>query len=106
MSRAAGLRCQARYSADGLWYNCKVDAETEWGYKVTYSEYGNTEVVPHEYLRHIPKSTAETAALTADTFVVPEGLVPLPTDTEAEKARKRKRIKLLKSKRRHNKCVA
>jgi len=98
---------------------------------VTYTQYGNTEVVPHEYLRHMPKSTAEVrnavgaacrrksrveisrtkltayaplqaAAVKAEKFVVPEALVPLATDTEAEKTRKRKRIKMLKSKRRHN----
>ena len=101
----AGLRCQARYSQDGQWYNCKVDKETELGFQVTYTEYNNTEVVPLEYLRHMPKSTAEAAAVTADTFVVPEALVPLATDSEAEKTRKRKRIKMLKGKRRHIKYV-
>ena len=103
---AAGLRCQARYSQDGQWYNCKVDKETELGFQVTYTEYNNTEVVPLEYLRHMPKSTAEAAAVTADTFVVPEALVPLATDSEAEKTRKRKRIKMLKGKRRHIKLEA
>jgi len=46
-----GEKCQAKYSADGRWYNAIIKAVTKEGYRVTYPEYGNSEVVPLASMR-------------------------------------------------------
>ncbi|PHJ22685.1 malic enzyme [Cystoisospora suis] len=40
-----GTEAQAIFSEDGKWYDCVVDEHTSGGYKVTYTEYGNSEEV-------------------------------------------------------------
>ena len=41
----AGAKVMGKFSEDGVWYEAVIDEVTTNGYKVTYTEYGNTEVV-------------------------------------------------------------
>ena len=101
----AGFECQARYSGDGRYYDATVEAVTAHGYRVAFPGYGTTEELPLEYLRARTRAPrkALAAAAAADAggeFKVPENLKILPTDSEEEIARKRKKIKAIKSKNR------
>lgn len=126
---AVGFACEAKYYVDGQFYACSVTDVTDVGYRVLFSGYGNSEEVPYEYLRALPPVTgaggdsaaaapASTkvvggsgakAAASAKPFVapiekpikIPDALQILPTDSEAEKERKRKRIRAIKSANRH-----
>lgn len=122
----AGLKVNAKYAADGKFYLAKIDSKVPGGWKVTYQEYGNQEVVPFEYLRAIPKNedvgTARvryalllrlvTCALwrcpqeQTDNFVIPDHLRVLDTDNEKERKRKRKAVKAMKNNYRIHQCVA
>eukprot|EP01138_Halocafeteria_seosinensis_P001358 gb/GECG01001394.1/.p1 GENE.gb/GECG01001394.1/~~gb/GECG01001394.1/.p1 ORF type:complete len:353 (+),score=65.04 gb/GECG01001394.1/:1-1059(+) len=133
-----GMKCQAKYPPDGKWYPAKVEqpvtvdsavlkaasANTNFPgsqnagdgqvylFSVNFPTYGNTEVLPLEYIKRAPKKetddskydpeNAEEAALKqsmeAREFVIPEHLRVLQTDSEAEKLRKRKKVKALKYK--------
>lgn len=126
-----GLKCQAKYPADGRWYLAQVnhavapDPELEaimsrsspdelriQLYLVTFASYGNSEVLPIEYLRprrktSDSKSDATTSASVGTSgdgesatgeFVIPEHLRILPTDSEVDKMKKRKKIKVMKYK--------
>ena len=77
-------------------------------YEIKYIEYGNTEVLPVEYLRP-GKNTAKTVFSTVSTDLpmdesalekIPEHLVIRQTDTEEQRERKRKKIKSIKSRNR------
>ena len=107
----AGFECQARYSGDGRYYDATVETVTSHGYRVKFPGYGTTEEVPLEYLRARTRVARKPAAggvagAAADArdangeFKVPENLKILPTDSEEEIARKRKKIKAIKSKNR------
>jgi survival-of-motor-neuron-related-splicing factor 30 len=108
-----GLQCQCKFAADLRFYNVTVTGITPYGYSVTYSEYGNVEEVPLEYLRPIPslaqpnpsEATSSSASLGKDAkkdtlalIAIPENLQVLPTDTEEEKRRKYKKLKAIKNK--------
>lgn len=136
-----GMKCQAKYPPDGKWYNARVEQPvtvdskvveaassasnvpggrtsadpTVYLFSVSFPTYGNTEVLPLEYIKRAAKKegegdeskgfnteSAEHAALErsmeAKEFVLPEHLRVLPTDSEAEKIRKRKKVKALKHK--------
>ncbi|ETP55185.1 hypothetical protein, variant [Phytophthora nicotianae P10297] len=125
-----GFKCQAKYYADAVVYPCSVTKVTELGFQVLFDGYGNSEEVPYEYLRptallqsEVGPNTAQTSptnavdgatalagAATAPKVApavihkpikIPENLQILPSDTEAEKERKRKRIRAIKSLNRH-----
>ncbi|RLN72918.1 hypothetical protein BBJ28_00016469 [Nothophytophthora sp. Chile5] len=125
---AEGFSCQAKYYADSQMYPCTVTKVTSWGFQVLFGGYGNSEEVPYEYLRSAAPSSAASGtvqtqvmaeglpprtpsvAKTADALApaaiakpikIPENLQILPTDSEAEKERKRKRIRAIKSLNRH-----
>uniref|UniRef100_M4B2S0 Tudor domain-containing protein n=1 Tax=Hyaloperonospora arabidopsidis (strain Emoy2) TaxID=559515 RepID=M4B2S0_HYAAE len=122
-----GFKCRAKYYADAVVYSCSVTKVTPLGFQVLFDGYGNSEEVPYEYLRpaaESPQTVADTgAALTCTSdpgdgpaaalvpkvapavihkpIKVPENLQILPSDTEAEKERKRKRLRAIKSLNRH-----
>ncbi|ETO86186.1 hypothetical protein, variant [Phytophthora nicotianae P1976] len=125
-----GFKCQAKYYADAVVYPCSVTKVTELGFQVLFDGYGNSEEVPYEYLRPTALLQSEVGPTTAQTsptnavdgatalagaatapkvapavihkpIKVPENLQILPSDTEAEKERKRKRIRAIKSLNRH-----
>jgi survival-of-motor-neuron-related-splicing factor 30 len=95
-----GLKCQCRFAADRKWYDVVVDALTPHGYMVTYPKFGTKEEVPLEYLRHTPTAVLMGDKTESSTIAIPENLKILPTDTEEEKLKKKKRIKGIKSKHR------
>lgn len=100
-----GFKCQCKYGSDQRWYDCTVDAVTELGFMVTYTQYGVSEEVPLEYLR--PSADKSQREKERDKFKdkadsnglipIPESLKILPTDTEEEKNRKKKKLKAIKS---------
>ncbi|CAM9143943.1 unnamed protein product [Phaeothamnion confervicola] len=47
----AGQACQAVFREDGQFYEAVVTEVTAYGYRVTFTGYGNSEEVPLEYLR-------------------------------------------------------
>jgi hypothetical protein len=51
-------KVMAKYALDGKWYAARVDAKVPGGWSVTYTSYSNTEIVPYEYIKAMPK-TAE-----------------------------------------------
>jgi ATPase subunit of ABC transporter with duplicated ATPase domains len=60
---AVGEKCQAKYSADGIWYNAIIKAVNKDGsYRVTYPDYGNTEVVISSSVRKFNPPAAKKAA--------------------------------------------
>lgn len=96
------FKCQCKYATDQKWYDVTVDAVTEYGFMVTYTQYGNVEEVPLEYLRPTPtkKDGGKDNKLKPDNngiIPIPESLKILPTDTEEEKNRKKKKLKAIKS---------
>ncbi|KAI9914976.1 hypothetical protein PsorP6_006976 [Peronosclerospora sorghi] len=127
----AGYKCRAKYYADALVYSCSVSKVTTWGFQVLFDGYGNSEEVPYEYLRPpVEISQVKVGALDAEASTInavdgtgthattttapkvapavihkpikiPESLHILPSDTEAEKERKRKRLRAIKSLNRH-----
>jgi survival-of-motor-neuron-related-splicing factor 30 len=108
-----GLQCQCKFATDLQFYAVTVTGITPYGYSVTYSDYGNVEEVPLEYLRPIatlaPSNTEEAASSSTSSskdakkdtlalIAIPENLQVLPTDTEEEKRRKYKKLKAIKNK--------
>lgn len=87
--------------------------------RVTYTKYGNTETVPLEYLRHASgrgggrggsaaesEGAAAAAAAAAGDFTIPDHLRLQPTDSEADKKRKRRAVKRMKFTHKRNVQVA
>jgi len=86
--------------------------------KVTYLQYSSSETVPLEYIRHTggaggkgsvaerEGAAAAAAAAAGETFDIPDHLRMLPTDSEAERKRKRRAVKGLKFKHKTNIVVA
>lgn len=100
-----GFKCQCKYAADQTYYdavvsflNCihksnhlltrtifQVTAITDYGFLVTYTQYGNSEEVPLEYLRQLnnaPKKEAKKKWDGTSLIPIPDNLKILPTDTE------------------------
>lgn len=103
-----GMTVQARYSADRKMYTATVDQVTALGVKVTFQEYGNEEEVPFQWITYGEKKRTNSKRKAQDTEVIqeiPENLKILPTDTEAQKKKKKKRIKGIKSKNRFTKMA-
>eukprot|EP00597_Dinobryon_sp_UTEXLB2267_P004382 CAMPEP_0170075320 /NCGR_PEP_ID=MMETSP0019_2-20121128/12471_1 /TAXON_ID=98059 /ORGANISM="Dinobryon sp., Strain UTEXLB2267" /LENGTH=321 /DNA_ID=CAMNT_0010286199 /DNA_START=1003 /DNA_END=1965 /DNA_ORIENTATION=+ len=98
-----GFKCQCKYATDQNYYDAVVTAVTMYGYLVTYSQYGNSEEVPLEYLKHLPNAPKKAQNKKWDgksLIPIPDNLKYLPTDTEEEKLRKKKKMKAIKSKNR------
>lgn len=121
-----GFKCEAKYYVDAQYYTCSVTKVTARGFQVLFDGYGNSEEVPYEYMRpaasavEAPATATPTAAVSTaghaaakpatvkpapavvdKPIKIPENLQILPTDSEAEKERKRKRIRAIKSLNRH-----
>lgn len=117
-----GFKCEAKYYVDSQYYTCSVTKVTAHGFQVLFDGYGNSEEVPYEYLRPLasvadaapsaaapaaslattkPATIKPAAAIIDKPIKIPENLQILPTDSEAEKERKRKRIRAIKSLNRH-----
>jgi len=141
-----GALLNAKYTIDGKWYEARVDELLSDSVRVTFTGYGNTEILPREYLCRMPQhsllktgvihgqtsasvslisrvtegsgsasrsSAASGAAIGGgggggggdedaepvgqyEGLTIPENLRLLPTDTETERLKKRKRVKSLK----------
>lgn len=116
-----GLKIVAKYTGDGAWYPAKVDDVTsESTIRITFTEYGNVEIVPIEYIARggvaapgiakaapaaAPAALGEAAGDEDDGdddkgiyagLVIPDHLRSLPTDSPEDRLRKRKRVKALK----------
>ncbi len=94
-----GTVCQCKYSVDQTYYEAVITGITQYGFVVTYPQYGNTEEVPVEYLKHsftlskqdsssssskpsmIDKNNSANSKKTG-LIPIPENLQILPTDTE------------------------
>lgn len=102
---AVGTVCEARYSEDGVWYKATINAILEGGkYDVTYTEYGNTEVVSITDIRPLTDTTKKTNILPLKRPAIPDAIqqIPkslqiLPTDSDEVRAAKKKKIKAIKS---------
>ncbi|OQS05099.1 hypothetical protein THRCLA_02721 [Thraustotheca clavata] len=95
-----GFSCQAKYYVDSKYYSGKITSITEHGYIILFDGYGNSEEVPLAYLTPLAEAKEEAKPEKADDnklVPIPPHLNILPTDTEAEKERKRRRIKAIKS---------
>eukprot|EP01125_Pyxidicula_operculata_P001782 TRINITY_DN11620_c0_g1_i1.p1 TRINITY_DN11620_c0_g1~~TRINITY_DN11620_c0_g1_i1.p1 ORF type:complete len:272 (+),score=63.96 TRINITY_DN11620_c0_g1_i1:32-847(+) len=104
-----GYKCEAKWSMDGQWYKAVVTGISDAGIGVTFSAYGNSETVPPENIRERKKldvvvvesgEKLEGAAIhvsKSGELIVPSSLKILPTDSEAVRKSKKKRIKHLKS---------
>jgi hypothetical protein len=81
-----GMKCLCKYSADQVYYEAEVISKSKYGYVVKYSEYGNAEDVPLEYLKplSVKKGVKEKKAMdgSLELIKVPEKLKILPTDNE------------------------
>jgi len=109
-----GQRIEARYSVDNLWYPAVVDKVTEAGYVVTFDYYNNVEEVAFENARlpsrkHQIEATAATSGessagdtASAGTLIggikIPKSLIIHPSDTEEQKAAKKRKLHSLKAK--------
>ncbi|GAB5036431.1 nucleic acid binding protein [Nannochloropsis oceanica] len=108
-----GWKGEAVWVGDGQWYEAQVLGLVEHGYRIKFVKYGNEGEVPLEFLREksssssgayagggeagnegVPKRGRE--AKEVKEFVIPDALRLLPTDSEEEKARKRRKVKHLK----------
>lgn len=100
---------QAKWTGDGRYYDVVIEEAMEHGcFRVKFTQYGNTTEVPLEYLRGRPRgggtkrSHEESSKEEGEakggggTFVIPENLRILPSDSEEEKSRKRRKVKHLK----------
>lgn len=98
-----GSKYKCKYATDQNYYDIVVTSITEHGYMVKYSQYLNSEEVPLEYLKPIEGKDKNNIGKKDDgkTLIpIPENLKILPTDTEEEKNRKKKKLKAIKSKNR------
>eukprot|EP01054_Gregarina_sp_Poly1_P006347 Gregarina_sp_Poly_1__6346@NODE_3380_length_1140_cov_51_216216_g2139_i0_p2_GENE_NODE_3380_length_1140_cov_51_216216_g2139_i0NODE_3380_length_1140_cov_51_216216_g2139_i0_p2_ORF_typecomplete_len166_score21_39SMN/PF06003_12/5_2e05TUDOR/PF00567_24/3_6e05TUDOR/PF00567_24/1_6e03Agenet/PF05641_12/0_00052Agenet/PF05641_12/4_9e03Tudor_3/PF18115_1/0_036_NODE_3380_length_1140_cov_51_216216_g2139_i05701067 len=101
------------------WYECVVESITGDGYVVTYTGYGNTETIPVDRVRSSNsafkdyslqlRSASVPMAITRKSdkkkvkeivtpagFRIPNNLIAKPSDTDAQKADKRRRLNKLK----------
>jgi survival-of-motor-neuron-related-splicing factor 30 len=107
-----GMQCEAKWSQDDNWYKATITSISEYGFGVTFSEYGNVEVVAPDAVRPRPQmevvvvdvdqpqrptAPSQIAVNQKGELVIPPSLKILPTDSEAIRKQKKKRIKALKS---------
>lgn len=88
------MQCQCKYALDTQYYDCVITGVTKHGYNITFTQYGNSEEVPIEYLRNKPEEVSAFSSSgaarkesgpkkTSDGLIaIPENLKILPTDTE------------------------
>eukprot|EP01029_Cantina_marsupialis_P004603 TRINITY_DN1469_c1_g1_i1.p1 TRINITY_DN1469_c1_g1~~TRINITY_DN1469_c1_g1_i1.p1 ORF type:complete len:310 (+),score=83.54 TRINITY_DN1469_c1_g1_i1:92-1021(+) len=84
-----GATIKVKYSPDSKWYKASLlEVVGSNSYKINYTEYSQTETVPYEYI-------TEWKA-TDNLIAVPTSLHILPTDSEKDIKRKKKRINAIK----------
>jgi hypothetical protein len=76
-----GFKGQCKYSQDQLFYDIVVQALTEHGAIVLYTQYSNTEEVPLEYIRPLIQKQSKQQKENV-LIKIPASLKILPTDTE------------------------
>jgi len=105
-----GTKCQAIFPEDGLWYECVLTEQTEKGYKVTFTDYGNKAEVKFDQIRlggaakalDSKKRTVKEVTTPAG-YKIPESLVIAKTDTEEQIETKRRKITSIKKQQRVDK---
>eukprot|EP00747_Dinoflagellata_sp_TGD_P164793 gnl/TRDRNA2_/TRDRNA2_185209_c0_seq1.p1 gnl/TRDRNA2_/TRDRNA2_185209_c0~~gnl/TRDRNA2_/TRDRNA2_185209_c0_seq1.p1 ORF type:complete len:353 (-),score=80.17 gnl/TRDRNA2_/TRDRNA2_185209_c0_seq1:261-1247(-) len=106
-----GTRCQGIFAEDGLWYDCIVSEQTEKGYRITFTEYGQKAEVKFDQVRlgskggGAQKRTIKEVTTPAG-YKVPESLQILKTDTDEQKELKKKKIHAIKGAQRTDKLDA
>ena len=91
---------QCKYATDQIFYDAIVTSLTQYGCMVKYTLYGNVEEVALAYLKTLAPPIKKGQTDAQGLILLPDNLRFLPTDTEEDKARKRKKIKAIKSKNR------
>merc|ERR1711974_364865 len=102
-----GTRCQAIFHEDGLWYDCVITEQTEKGYKVNFTEYGQKSEVKFDQIRLSSaggkvadkKRTIKEVATPAG-YKIPESLVIQKADTEEVIETKKRKIMAIKKQQR------
>lgn len=100
-----GDKVMGVYSGDSLWYEGTVSHIHEDGYTLVFDKFKNSERVPKTHLKPRAKEGGWAGGEKKRKLQmreVPENLKILPTDTDAVKAQKKKKIKSIKS---HNRSV-
>lgn len=120
-----GLQGECRYATDNKFYPCVVQALTSHGCIVKYTQFGNTEEVPINYLRLVAAAGASSSSSSSSSggngagggkdgkwknktgkdgearlLPIPDALQIKETDTEEEKARKIKKQRVIRNKNR------
>mmetsp|Transcript_105516 Transcript_105516/g.308545 ORF Transcript_105516/g.308545 Transcript_105516/m.308545 type:complete len:330 (+) Transcript_105516:61-1050(+) len=101
-----GTRCQAIFPEDGLWYECVITEQTEKGYKLNFTDYGNKSEVKFDQIRLASsgkvaekKRTIKEVATPAG-YKIPESLVIQKADSEEVIETKRRKIQAIKKQQR------
>ncbi|XP_026191573.1 uncharacterized protein LOC34617888 [Cyclospora cayetanensis] len=95
----AGTAAQAIYSGDGRWYDCSIIAAMPFGFRVRFTDYKNEEELPGDRVRAPRKAAPKKRAndiITPGGYRIPQYLAAKPTDTEAQKNSKKRRVKAIK----------
>jgi len=101
-----GTRCQAIFPEDGLWYECIITEQTEKGYKITFTDYGNKAEVKFDQIRLAgagkvaeKKRTIKEVATPAG-YKIPESLVIQKADSDEVIDTKKRKIQAIKKQQR------
>lgn len=95
----ANSSAQAIYSGDGRWYDCSIIAITPFGFRVRFTDYKNEEDLPGDRVRAPRKAAPKKRTndiITPGGYRIPQYLAAKPTDTEAQKNSKKRRVKAIK----------
>jgi len=104
-----GIKCMAKYSVDGLWYEATIDSvptKENGKYVVIYSGYGNKEEASPEDVAPLDKVSddveeeeeeSESTGRNSKLIPIPKNLKILPGDSEEVRNAKRKRVHAIKS---------
>jgi len=96
-----GEKALAIFSGDQLWYEVTIGRTLDDGYDVTFDKFGNSERVSKTHVKAKQESKEEKKRK-LQIREIPDTLKVMPTDTDAVKAQKKKKIKQIKS---HNRSV-
>lgn len=98
---SVGDKVMAIFSGDSLWYEATVGRVFDDGYDVTFDKFGNNDRMQKTHVKaKIESKEEKKRKLTIRE--VPDTLKIVPTDSDAVKATKKKKIKQIKS---HNRSV-
>lgn len=104
-----GTKCQGIFAEDGLWYDCVITEQTEKGYKITFTEYGEKKEVKFDQIRLTAsgrvtdKKRTIKEIVTPAGYKVPESLVIQKTDSDEVAETKRRKIQAIKKQQRTDK---